>query len=424
MGHFLAAAAILARKLSRLASMNYLNKMPMDVYQHLRELESYLEKEQFKGYDPFDALNSPLLKTLSFNNKQLRILYIQMLRRLPFNSRPILGIKKDYNPKGVGLFLWGYSKLYEIHKKAEYLEKIEFFLDLLEELRSEGYSGNCWGYNFDWQSRAFYLPRYTPTLVNSSFIGHALIDTYEYTKNRKTIEMALPIKDFILNSLNRTEDDSGFCFSYSPVDQTAIHNANLLGASLLIRLNKYTEDESMRDAALASLSYSMHHQRADGSWFYADTDIQRWIDSFHTGFNLQSILYFLEQGFGSEYKDAFEKGVEFYAKNLFRSDGAPYYYHDRLYPIDIHSAAQAVVFFSRAGKNYQDLAEIVMNWMIDNFRDRKGFFYYRKGKFIRNKIQYIRWSQAWAFHALTEYLIHFKMQILSRNDHPLSISAS
>jgi len=380
----------------------------MDVYQHLKELESYLEEENFKGYDPFDALNSPLLRTLSFDKKTLRILYIQMLKRLPFNMRPLLGIKKDNNPKGVGLFLWGYAKLYEIHKKSEYLEKIEFFLDLLQELRSEGYSGNCWGYNFDWQSRAFYLPRYTPTLVNTSFIGHALIDSFEYTENRKSIEMAVPIKDFILNSLNRTEDDSGFCFSYSPLDHTAIHNANLLGASLLIRLYKYTKDESVRDAALASLSYSMHYQRADGSWFYADTDIQRWIDSFHTGFNLQSILYFLEQGIGNEYTEAFEKGVKFFVNNFFRKDGAPYYYHDRHYPIDIHSAAQAVVFFSRAGKDYQNLAEAVTNWMIDNLRDRKGFFFYRKGKFIRNKIPYIRWSQAWAFHALTEYLIHFK----------------
>jgi len=263
--------------------------MSINVNQCLRGLELYLERENFKGYDPFDALNSPILKLMSFDNKLLRILYIQTLKRFPFNIRPVLGIKKAYNPKGVGLFLWGYAKLYEMTKKSEYLEKIEFFLDLLEKLKSEKYYGNCWGYNFDWQSRAFYLPRYTPTLVNSSFIGHALVDTHEYTQNRKSLEMAISIKDFILGSLDRTEEDSGFCFSYSPVDETAIHNANLLGASLLIRLFKYTKDESIKDAALASLSYSMNYQRADGSWFYAETDFQSWIDSFHTGFNLQSI---------------------------------------------------------------------------------------------------------------------------------------
>jgi hypothetical protein len=380
----------------------------MNVNQHLEDLELYLEKENFKGYDPFDALNSPLLKNLSFNNRSLRILYIQTLKRLPLNLRPILGIKKDYNPKGVGLFLWGYAKLYRIYKKSEYLEKIEFFLDLLEDLRSEGYSGSCWGYNFDWQSRAFYLPRHTPTLVNSSFIGHALIDTLEYARDKRSLDMAVSIKDFILNDLNRTQDGSSFCFSYSPIDETAIHNANLLGASFLIRLYRYTKDESIKDAALASLAYSMKYQRADGSWFYAETDIQRWVDSFHTGFNLQSIFYFLEEGLGMEFQDAFATGVKFYAENFFRPDGAPYYYSGRLYPIDIHSSAQAVVFFSRLGGKYQDLAEKALGWMIDNLRDGVGLFYYRKGRIIRNKIPYMRWSQAWAFHALTEYLLPHK----------------
>jgi hypothetical protein len=379
----------------------------MNVNQCVRDLEMYLERENFKGYDPFDALNSPVLKTMSFDNKLLRILYIQTLKRIPFNFRPILGIRKNYNPKGIGLFLWGYAKLYGMEKKPEYLEKIEFFLDLLEELKSDGYSGYCWGYNFDWQSRAFYLPRYTPTLVNSSFIGHALLDTYLYTNNRKSIEMALMIKDFILDDLNRKEEDFGICFSYSPVDETAVHNANLLGASLLIRLYKFTEDESTKDVALQSLAYSMKYQREDGSWFYAETDIQRWIDSFHTGFNLQSLMYFMGEGLGNKFQDAFAKGVEFYANNFFRSDGTPFYYHDRPDPIDIHSAAQAVVFFSWMGEKYRDLAEKVMGWMVANLRDRTGFFYYRKGKLLKNKIPYIRWSQAWAFHALTEYLFHF-----------------
>ena len=381
--------------------------MPVDVVEHLRSLEQHMSDEHFKGYDPFDALNSPVLKAVSFDSRLLRILFIQSLKRLPFNIRPMLGIKKNYNPKGIGLFLWGYVKLYAGSKDPGCLKKIDFFLDLLEELRSEGYSGNCWGYNFDWQSRAFYLPRYTPTLVNTSFIGHALVDAYEVTGNRKSIEMAIAIKDFILNDLNRREEDFGVCFSYSPADNTAIHNANFLGASLLIRLYKYTKDEATKDAALAGLSYGMKYQRRDGSWFYAETDIQRWIDSFHTGFNLQSILYFLEEGFGTEFRDAFAKGVAFYANNFFRPDGTPCYYHDRLDPIDIHSAAQAVVFFSKMGGEYQKLAESVMDWMVDNLRDRAGFFYYRKGKFMRNKIPYIRWSQAWAFHALTEYLFQF-----------------
>ncbi len=365
---------------------------------------SYIESADYTGYDPYDALNSPLIRLISSKSKYLRIVFMQFLRRCPVNLRPLLGVKKGHNPKGIGLFLWGYSKLYALAKKPRYLERVDYILNILEQIQSKGYSGNCWGYNFDWQSRTFMRPAGTPTIVNTSFIGHALIDCYELTGKQKAIDMAIPIKDFILGDLHRTRLDGTFCFSYTPVDTEAVHNANLLGASILARLTRYCDDDRLTQAALASLDYSMRHQRDDGSWFYADTSIQGWIDSFHTGFNLQAIRYILDAGLAPEHRAAYRKGIEYYAGNFFLDDGTPKYYHDRIYPIDIHSSAQAICFFSREGKEYQDLTERIVNWMLQNMYSGKGFFYFRKGRFLTNRIPYMRWSQAWAFHALTEYL--------------------
>jgi hypothetical protein len=378
----------------------------MNIEPHISKLLNHIESQRFVGYDPYDALNSPLLKTLSFNQKYIRIVFIQAFKRLPINLRPLVGIRKEYNPKALGLFLWGYAKLYRIRKKAEYLRKVDDLLGLLEQLKCKGYSGNCWGYNFDWQSRAFYIPKDTPTIVNSSFIGHALIDTYRYTCKEKALEMAIPIKDFILNDLNRKEENGNICFSYTPIDTTSVHNANLLGSSLLIRLCRYESDEHLKSTALRGFAYTMKCQRENGSWFYADADYQRWIDSFHTCFNLQSILYFLEEGFGKEYQGAFEKGVQFYRKIFFLDDGTPKYYHNRIYPVDIHSPAEAVVFFSKMGDSYKRFSEHILQWMIRNMQDRKGYFYFQKMRNYKNKIPYMRWSQAWAFHALTEYLLN------------------
>ncbi|MGQ9721975.1 MAG: delta-aminolevulinic acid dehydratase [Candidatus Jordarchaeum sp.] len=367
-------------------------------------MRTYVERENFQGYDPYDALNSTILRKLSFNRKALRIAFIQFMKRFPINLRPLLGIRKEHNPKGIGLFLWSYAKLYKATRNLELLQKIDFFLDLLESLKSQGYSGNCWGYNFDWQSKAFFLPKFTPTIVNSAFIGHALLDTYQFVGKERALEMALPISQFILQDLNKKEDARGICFSYSPLDETFVHNANLLGASLLIRLYRFVPKDELKDIALASLAYSMSYQRDDGSWYYAETDYQRWIDSFHTGFNLQSILYFLEEGFGLEDKSAFEKGVKFYAESFFLDYGAPKYYHDRLYPMDIHSASQGLVLFSRI-KGYEKLRQKIARWMLENMQDKRGFFYYLKNRFYTNKIPYMRWSQAWALHALTDYFI-------------------
>ncbi len=368
-------------------------------------MRSCIESCDYAGYDPYDALNSPIIHWLALRSRLAGMTATQFLRRCPLNFRPILGVRRGHNPKGLGLFLWGYVKLHRIGKQECYLERIRYLLDLLERLKSSGYSGNCWGYNFDWRSRAFYVPKFTPTVVNSAFIGHALLDAYEHAGVARALDMAVSIKDFFLNDLNRMPDGASFCFSYTPLDHYAVHNANLLGASLLIRLAGVTGDASLRDPALSALAYSMKYQRPDGSWPYAERSGSGWIDSFHTGFNLQAIRCFLETGASPEYRSAYLKGVQYYADNFFLEDGTPKYYSDATYPIDIHSPAQAICFFAGQGMEYSDLVDRVAGWMLRNMYDGRGHFYFRKGRFFTNRIYYMRWSQAWAFHALTEYLL-------------------
>jgi hypothetical protein len=375
----------------------------IDVEPYLRSLTAYIEAADYAGYDPYDALNSPFIRRLGVRSKWVRLWATQLLRRSPINLRPLLGIRKGHNPKAVGLFLWGYVKLYAVTKESRYLERVDYLLHMLERLRSKGCSGNGWGYNFDWQSRTFLRPAGTPTIVNTSFIGHALLDCYELTGRQGALDMAIPIKDFILGDLHRTPLDDTFCFSYTPIDTETVHNANLLGASILARLTQYCDDDRLPSAASASMDYSMRHQRDDGSWFYADTDIQSWIDSFHTAFNLQAIRYILRAGLGSQYVTAYRRGVEYYAQTFFLADGTPKYYHDRVYPIDIHAPAQAICFLSGEGQNYKDLTDRIVAWMLKHLYSDEGFFHFRKGKFLANRIPYMRWSQAWAFRALAEY---------------------
>jgi hypothetical protein len=368
-------------------------------------LLSYVESGDYAGYDPYDALNSPIIHWLCSRSRWAGLGATQFFRRCPLNLRPIFGVPKGHNPKGIGLFLWGCAKLYGIDRQPAYLERIHHLLDLLEVLKSPGYSGNCWGYNFDWRSRTFYVPKFTPTVVNSAFIGHALLDTYECTRLPRALDMAVSIKDFLLKDLNRMAEGSSFCFSYTPLDEYAVHNANLLGASLLIRLADRIEDTSLQDPALSALAYSMKYQRPDGSWPYSEKKGFGWIDSFHTGFNLQAIRCFLDAGRSPEHQAAYRKGVEYYAANFFLSDGTPKYYPDQTYPIDIHSPTQAICFFARAHPEHWDLVERIAGWMMKNMYDGNGRFYFRKGRFWTNRISYMRWSQAWAFHALTEYML-------------------
>ena len=220
--------------------------------------------------------------------------------------------------KYIHTFLWSYTKLYLATKDETAKMRAYEVLALLNDLSVKTRNGIGWGYNFDWQSRAFFLPKGTPTVVNSSFIGHALLDAFEVFRDEQFLDAATPIADFIQHDLHRSKQDDGtFCFSYTPIDKTIVHNANLLGASFLIRMAQNKDTSNIRSDALESLAYSMNRQHIDGSWWYADTDYQNWIDSFHTGFNLQCIRYFLRLDEGLEHTSAFNNGVKFYAQNFF-----------------------------------------------------------------------------------------------------------
>ena len=351
---------------------------------HLQKVLSYIESADYAGYDPFDALNSPLLNLLSCKSKWAKMAAMQCLRRCHVNIRPFLGIRRGHNPKAIGLFLWGYARLYALERDDRYLERIDYLLDLLDRLKSKGYSGNCWGYNFDWQNKVMYVPRYTPTIVNSAFIGHALLDAYALCHIERALDMAVSIKDFIVRDLNRHQEGNGLCFSYSPLDHNYAHNANLLGASLLIRLHRLCGKTDLEDISLASLAYSLNHQRSDGAWSYAETDLQRWVDSFHTGFNLQALQYFIAEGYGSRCQRQYDLGLKYYTDNFFLPDGTPKYYDNRVLPIDIHSPCQAIVLLSHSLAGCSDLADTILRWMLKHMLSPKGYFYFRKGRFLTN----------------------------------------
>ena len=141
------------------------NKLKFKITESFSGLKSYCESENFKGWDPYDGLNSKLFQhTFLKNSRFSRLAWIQLFKKSPINLRRLLLVPKQHNAKGIGLFLVGYCNLYKVAEagnltygnQSEILEKINFLADLLIELKSGGYRGACWGYNFDWQNRVFF----------------------------------------------------------------------------------------------------------------------------------------------------------------------------------------------------------------------------------------------------------------------------
>jgi rhamnogalacturonyl hydrolase YesR len=374
----------------------------------LSRLRKYCEAEDFKGYDPYDGLNSRFFKAIPFisKNRIARLVWIQFFKRSPLNLRTITGVKKEYNPKAMGLFLSSYCQLYKTEAKQEYLDKCNFFIDQINNSVSEGYSGACWGYNFDWQARAFFQPKGTPTVVASTFIANALLDAYEITRDEQLLKTARSTCDFVLKDLNRTYDEKvNFAFSYSPVDKSVVFNASLLGSRLLSRVYSFTNEKELIEAAKSSVNYCCDYQRADGSWGYGTLPFHQWVDNFHTGYNLECIADYMKFSGDQVYSGNINRGFDYYINTFFTSEGIPKYYNTSVYPIDVHAPAQMVITLAKLGKfkEYKPVMDNVLNWTIDHMQSPKGFFYYQVNKYFSSKIPYMRWAQAWMFYALSTY---------------------
>ncbi|HEX42399.1 MAG TPA: delta-aminolevulinic acid dehydratase, partial [Phycisphaerales bacterium] len=83
----------------------------------------YTESNDYAGYDPYDALNSPLIGPLGRRIKWFGIGCTQFIKRCPVNIRPLLLIPRQHNPKAIGLFLWGYAKLYKAQGEQRWLDR-------------------------------------------------------------------------------------------------------------------------------------------------------------------------------------------------------------------------------------------------------------------------------------------------------------
>ncbi|HET9532323.1 MAG TPA: hypothetical protein VFQ92_18335 [Blastocatellia bacterium] len=370
----------------------------------LEKLLEYCRGEGWAGYDPYDGLNIDPELAPPLTGKLARTALIQLIKRSPINIRPLLGIKKGLNPKGLALAL---SALVLLRSHRHDVEAdLAFLAGALSSSRSPHYTEACWGYNFDWQSRAFYAPRGTPNAVCTTFAANAFLDYYEATGDKSAYETAVSACRFLLDHLNRTEGPEGLCFSYTPGDTSRVHNVNLLCAELISRVFALEGEGKLRAAAEGAVAYTLRAQQEDGSWFYGEAGSQRWIDSFHTGFILVSLKRIGERLGLDGLRRELERGYLFYRDRFFLADSTPKYYHDKLYPVDVHSAAQAVVTFVEMADLMPDanqMASRCVDWSIDNLQDPAGYFYFQKQRFYTIRIPYMRWSQAWMLYALSLY---------------------
>lgn len=383
-------------------------------------LEQYVTRNRYKGYDPYDVLTSkfPFRKL----GKWPPILAIQVFKRNPLNLRKVFGIPKMWNPKALGLFLHGYSLLAPSESNKE---KCEWLFDKLMELKTPNVPGLAWGYPFPWASPEKYLEAWSPTSVVSGFIAQGLDAYYKTYGDPRALEAMKEICVFLTEGLHHTERDADYMISYSTVKPDFCYNASLLAAQVYALTYKHVQEKSYYEIARKSLETVLSRQKADGSWNYSEnmeTGKQRVQIDFHQGFIIDSCLAICEalDYCPAPVEKALQEGFEFYRDHQFRRDGRALWRLPGDYPADIHHQAQGIITsvnyhqYSRSRRG-ADLAKSVLKFTIDKFQDRRGFFYYRKHQNFTDRTSYMRWGNAWMFLAMASMIHAGEMQKSEKN---------
>jgi uncharacterized protein YyaL (SSP411 family) len=383
---------------------------PSDLQTVYQQLFSWCREHDFAGHDPFDALNSRLFRATPLaKSRTSRLLWTQFVKRSPVDLRAVALVPAERNPKGIALFALAQLADYRRCRSEESAQQARVLLTTLASMRVEGYNGAAWGYNFDWQSRNFFAPRGTPTIVPTAFAARAFIEAWHEFKDDEYLNLARSVCDFIVQDLPRSvETETEICFSYAPKTQTRIYNASLLAAEVLASVSKLTNDNQLREAAERVTRYVVNQQQPDGSWTYGTEPKQSWIDNFHTAyivFSLKRVISTSEPN--PEFHEALAQGYRYWKENFFLADGWPKYYHDDPYPADAHASASAIITLlecSDLDDASATMAQRVASWTIQNLRDPRGFFYYQRRRFYTVRKPYIRWTQAWMLYALARLL--------------------
>ncbi|MCD4729729.1 MAG: AGE family epimerase/isomerase, partial [Bacteroidales bacterium] len=289
------------------------------IFNSLNALINFCELEDYKGYDPYDTLNSFI--NFKIFGKWGKAVATQIQKRNPINIRPLMGIRKDYNPKGMGLFIKVYCNLYGKTKDNIYLDKARKIFVWLMNNYSRGHSGMAWGYNFPWASSSEYKKAFLPSVVATAHVIEGIYAYYELTKNEKAKQAIISAAEYVTRDIPITEFDTGISFAYTHQTKGACYNASLHAAEILLKaclVQGKSKDKRIEQAARFVLS----RQKEDGSWYYSynpEKNTERKQIDFHQGFVLVS-LHNIQQQSGflkEEITRALTKGIEFYKKKQF-----------------------------------------------------------------------------------------------------------
>ena len=371
------------------------------------------ERDGYAGYSKFDALESPLVRALSFGWWPLRLLWTQLVTRSPVNLRPLLRVRPGINPEAPALFARANLDCLERGLPGPFAARARACLDWLmtHDASSLGpYHGRCWGYHHAWQSPGFYQPPHYPNCYVTTIVGGALLHGHRVLGQKEYLDAARAAAEFILGDLPVFHEDAEEkCIAYVPDmrAQFRVINVNALASAMLAQIGASTGEVPLLEQARKLMTFVARRRTSYGAWHYTVNPSQSLVthDNYHTGMILDALLSYEHATGDTRFREDYTIGLDYYRRELFLADGAPKWTNSRVWPHDVHGSAQGTLTFALAGD--LETARRIASWGLCCFYKGDGMFAYQRARFVGKRFTLLHWCNGWMARALAALLLAY-----------------
>lgn len=380
------------------------------------EILRYWAKRDFKGWDPYDMLNSKLIGAIVPRRSHFILwVCIQLGKVLPINLRRIMMVPKKHNAKGIALFISGIANYWYINEslRPEMKSYLDRLLTILKDIKP--IEIDAWGYDFLWVARGgLTFPSGAPNVVVSYYVYSAIekvteLDDYEPPFNLKNWVFS----DALLPVLKRTEYSQGPLFSYSGhAGNEGVYNASLFGSLIFSKsIQRHSEiDANFVKRSVKTVENSVSD---DGSIVYGQNTFQDWIDNHHTLYIIEGALRINSETELSFNEDRIKDLIAFYEERFLDDIKFPLFLNKK-YVMDFHALGQ-LFRMTEFDIFPQEKVDALYEYWMRFYRNRR--FPYRVFKYgFMNRINYVRWTQAFMFYGLSYYYRYGKRKGSTQRD--------
>jgi len=333
---------------------------------------------EWRGADPHDALYWRWPPTFIATPRRRQAI-VQLHVRSPIDIRSWRRGPRPRLAKTLALFTKASLLAADGPAAPELTDAARAAATALESDRRAG--DEAWGYPFAVQTRWSSYGANSPNVVVTSFAIDALLLAAQRLDYSSFEDRAREAARWIADKLVTP----GGHIAYHEHSDVLVHNANLLGAAAVYRAL------GASDSVRRAVERTLEAQRSDGSWPYGGGPRLQFVDSFHTGYVITSLIMLRE--LDPEIDAAVQRAAAYWAERFVDGRGRSLMWPDRQFPEDGHSAGTALTTLALLAENdasylplLRRVAERALDVMVDG-----GHAVHRRYRWGRTRVNYLRW---------------------------------